>query len=534
MGFGYPVKNSAHKVIGVIGVIQNLDYTQHMFERLNLPPGSSFSLTDHQGIYLIRNLKEPVSQKLIGTRDARQDLLTKMIKGPDEGTDEDVGNDGRLRLWAFKKVRLPHESEPYIYIRASIPSASAVSDANTAMFGGLSVFASLFLIGLFLAWLIAKVKIVNPAMMLKRASERLAAGADTVNVSSVVKDGELGEVARSFDGMAKALSQEKSALRMSEEELRGERDRIREYLNIAGVLLMVLDREGRIKLMNRKGCETLDYKEGELIGKNWFTTCLPGRITDEMTRVFEKLIDGDLEMNGTYENPVLTKQGEERIIAWHNTVLRDEAGNITGTLSSGEDITERRQMEEELRQSRDELELRVAERTAAVTLLAAAVESAAESVLITDASWQIEYANQAFCGITGYAADEVIGKAISLLRTEEEDPAVYERNRQEALACRPYASRYKIRGKDGSAFSIESMISPVRDAAGEVRNFVVIWRDISEQVRLEEQLRQSHKMEAMAPWLVVSPTTSTTCSRSSSGTPSWPWTMHRPDRRHTA
>ena len=81
-----------------------------------------------------------------------------------------------------------------------------------------------------------------------------------------------------------------------------------------------------------------------------------GRIRDEMTHAFEKLIDGDLEAAGSYENPVLTKQGEERIIAWHNTVIRDEAGNITGSLSSGEDITDRRRAEEALRKAHDELE----------------------------------------------------------------------------------------------------------------------------------------------------------------------------------
>ena len=126
---------------------------------------------------------------------------------------------------------------------------------------------------------------------------------------------------------------------------------------------MVLDREGRVTLMNRKGYEILGYEEGELLGKDWITTCLPGRIRDEMTHAFEKLIDGDLEAAGSYENPVLTKQGQERIIAWHNTVIRDEAGNITGSLSSGEDITDRRRAEEALRNAYEELELRVKERT---------------------------------------------------------------------------------------------------------------------------------------------------------------------------
>ncbi len=203
--FGYPVKNISNELIAVIGVTFDLDYAQKMFEKLNLPPGSSFSLLDHQGVILIRNLKDPFSGKLVGRRDIREENFTKMKEGPDEGTFESMGNDDKPRLVAYKKLSLPHESKPYLYIRSSIPLTSATSKANAAMFKNLSVFVSLFLIGLFLAWFIGKRIIVNPVMVLKRASEQLAAGTETVHVSQVVKGGELGELARTFDGMSEAL-----------------------------------------------------------------------------------------------------------------------------------------------------------------------------------------------------------------------------------------------------------------------------------------------------------------------------------------
>ncbi len=193
IGFGYPVKNTANQVVGVIGIIQSLDYSQHVFEMLNLPPYSSFSLLDHKGNIFIRNLSDPFSQKLMGQRDVREELFTRMTEGPDEGTWEATGNDGKFRVSAYKRISLPHETTPYIYVRDSIPLASAVSNANAVMFRNLSAFVSLFLIGLLLAWFIGKRVIVKPLMALKGASEQLAAGADTVNVSSVVTDGELGE-----------------------------------------------------------------------------------------------------------------------------------------------------------------------------------------------------------------------------------------------------------------------------------------------------------------------------------------------------
>ena len=119
------------------------------------------------------------------------------------------------------------------------------------------------------------------------------------------------------------------------------------YLDIAGVIIMALNREGEITLINKKGCEVLEYTEEELIGKNWFLTFLPNDIKDDVYEVFKKLINGEIETTEFYENPVLTKSGNLKIIAWHNAFLLDSDGNVTATLSSGEDVTERKKVEEQ-------------------------------------------------------------------------------------------------------------------------------------------------------------------------------------------
>ena len=218
--FGYPVKNASGELISVIGIVFDLAYAQQYFEQSGFPPGASFSLLDHQGIILIRNTRDPFSQKLIGTRDTMQENWTKMIEGPNEGTYESMGNDGRYRLVAYKKLILPHESKPYLYVRSSIPLASAIAKANAAMLRNLSVFGGLFLLGLFLSWFIGKRVVANPVRMLKAASQQLAAGAETVNVSQVVKVGELGELARAFDDMAERLTERGASLRESEGRFR--------------------------------------------------------------------------------------------------------------------------------------------------------------------------------------------------------------------------------------------------------------------------------------------------------------------------
>jgi len=145
-----------------------------------------------------------------------------------------------------------------------------------------------------------------------------------------------------------AAQQEIAARKRVEEELRHERDRIQKYLDVARVMMVALNARGEITLINQKGCEVLGYEESELVGKNWFDTCLPVQIREEVKPVFRRLMAGEIEPVEYYENPIVTRFGEERIIAWHNTVLTDDAGNVIGILSSGEDITERVRAEEEL------------------------------------------------------------------------------------------------------------------------------------------------------------------------------------------
>lgn len=131
-------------------------------------------------------------------------------------------------------------------------------------------------------------------------------------------------------------------------KLRKERNKAQQYLNIAGVIIVAINRKGVVTLINKKGCEVLGYDEKEIVGKNWYDLCVPERDKKERKEAFFKLMDGKEEMIEDYENSVLIKSGEEKIIAWRNTLITDDKGKILGTLSSGEDITKRKQTEEEL------------------------------------------------------------------------------------------------------------------------------------------------------------------------------------------
>jgi diguanylate cyclase (GGDEF)-like protein/PAS domain S-box-containing protein len=145
------------------------------------------------------------------------------------------------------------------------------------------------------------------------------------------------------------ISRDITGLKAVEEALRRERDRTKRYLDTAQNIMLALDGEGRISMINRYGCQLLGYAENELLGQNWFITCLPQPDGVEVVYpVFRQMMSGDLTMVESFENTVRCKDGSIRLISWHNSFMRNEAGNIIGTLSSGVDITEQKQAEEQI------------------------------------------------------------------------------------------------------------------------------------------------------------------------------------------
>lgn len=137
-------------------------------------------------------------------------------------------------------------------------------------------------------------------------------------------------------------------LKRAEEELRAQKELAQKYLDVAGVMMVAIGADQSVTMVNRKGCEILGYQAEQIVGRNWFDTCVPEKGRETVKSVFSQIMMGEIASAEYFENTVLTSSGEERLVAWHNTLVRDASGAVTGTLSSGEDITERRKSEEEL------------------------------------------------------------------------------------------------------------------------------------------------------------------------------------------
>jgi PAS domain S-box-containing protein len=142
----------------------------------------------------------------------------------------------------------------------------------------------------------------------------------------------------------------------TEKALVMERDRAQQYLDVARVIIVALDAKGKVTQINRKGCQVLGYGEDELIGQDWFSMAVPERNRNEVRNVFQLLMEREVRDVERTQNPIVTSDGEERIVAWQNALLTDEDGNVVGTLSSGSDITARVEAEQSLQRYTERLE----------------------------------------------------------------------------------------------------------------------------------------------------------------------------------
>jgi PAS domain S-box-containing protein len=122
-----------------------------------------------------------------------------------------------------------------------------------------------------------------------------------------------------------------------------------------------------------------------------------------------------------------------------------------------------------------------------------ALESAANAILITDRAGRITWVNPAFTRLTGYAAAEVLGLHPRLLKSGRHDRAFYQEMWETILSGRVWRGEMVNRRKDGSLYTEEQTITPVREAGGEISHFIGIKQDITQRKRAEEALRASEE-----------------------------------------
>lgn len=260
-----------------------------------------------------------------------------------------------------------------------------------------------------------------------------------------------------------------------EQRLRREKERAEQYLNIAGVIIVALDTDGRVVLINRRGCEVLGYEESELIGRDWMATVIPGDQRGEVLGTHHRVVGGNHSAD-LFINEVVTRDGERRLVAWRNRSVLDERGEVVGSLSSGEDITEQRRAEEALRRSEQRYR--------------SLFDSAGDGIFILEGE-RFVACNDSALKLTGWRREQIVGHTPVAIspplqpngrRSDEAAREIIER----VCGGEPTHFEWTHLRADGSTVDVEISLTRVGEEAPPL--LFAVWRDVTARKRAEAAL----------------------------------------------
>jgi PAS domain S-box-containing protein len=258
------------------------------------------------------------------------------------------------------------------------------------------------------------------------------------------------------------------------DQIRRERDRAQSYFDMAGTMLLAVDAKGKVTAINKRGCEILEYEEKDIIGKDWFRRFTPERMRNDARSIFNKIMKGDIEHFEYVEGfAVLARSGQEKLIRWHNSIIRNESGKIIGILRSGEDITERKRVEDALSQSEQRF------RTF--------FEDAPMYCYMVSPEGKILDVNKLALEILGYKKDEIIGKplltTIYAPGSREKAKTLFTQWKETGTV----EGELNIITSQGMERTVLLNVHAVRDTRGKLLHSISIQRDITELRRMEEE-----------------------------------------------
>jgi PAS domain S-box-containing protein len=260
-----------------------------------------------------------------------------------------------------------------------------------------------------------------------------------------------------------------SALRASEQNLAL-------HVNQTPLGVIEWDLDFRVTKWNPAAERIFGYSKKEALGCHASLIVPPGA-KEQVDQVWSALVSRKGGLRSTNENT--TKDGRTIHCEWYNTPLVEDSGEVIAVASLVEDVTERKAAENELLK------------------LSSAIEQSPVSVVITDANGKIEYVNPKFTQVTGYGLEEVRGRNPRLLKSGSTPAEEYERLWAAITTGNVWNGTFCNRKKNGEPFWERETIAPVKNKAGDITHYIAIKEDITEMRRLEEQLRQAQKMEAI-------------------------------------
>lgn len=236
------------------------------------------------------------------------------------------------------------------------------------------------------------------------------------------------------------------------------------------------DINGIYQLCNTAFEQSIGLSRNDIVGKTIYDLALKEQA--------DSYNDIDLELirkpgTQSYESKIRYADGRIHDVIFYKASITGSPGTTTGIVGVMLDITERKEAEKER------------------VHLAAAISQADEMIVVTDLEGSIQYVNPAFENCTGYSRREAIGQTPRILKSGQQAAEFYKSLWETIRGGRVWSGRLVNRKKDGTLYDEEARISPIRSSSGEIVNYVAVKRDVTKDRRLEMQLHQAQRMEAI-------------------------------------
>ncbi|AKG21064.1 histidine kinase [Calothrix sp. 336/3] len=369
-----------------------------------------------------------------------------------------------------------------------VPAKNIFAKGHKNLLLVMAIFISFFIVLLFLINILLKNSVVKPIKTITKITKKLTAG-DIINLGSennaeamaltviAQRHDETGQLAKTFQHMAQEVRHREYGLKQAQEEIKRSEVYFRSLIEQASDVILILNREYQIRYASSSLQRVLGYEIAEVLNQDIINFLS----SEEVERIFN-FIKKNIDFAGVSPSIELQfrhQDGSWRIMEGVIKNLLDDSV-VEGIIFNLRDLTQRKQADERLR------------------LLESVVVNSNDAIVITEAEPidiphgpKIIYVNKAFCNMTGYSLQEVIGKTPRILQGKNSDRLALKKIRNALETWQSVNVEMINYRKDGTEYWVEINIVPITDKTGWFTHWVAIERDITERKLAEEELRES-------------------------------------------
>ena len=458
-----PVLDDAGNLRHVITVGLYVSWLEGFLRDTHLPEGSAVTMVSGNGEIFARYPKREATKP---TSD--HPFLTQVLKGPPAPV-ETWELDGRRVIVGVYKI-----PDTTVMLALSVPYDDIMGKASGQFYLVIKVTALITFTALLFAWLLAHATIITKLDALTRTARKLHEGDFTARSTVAHDDSELGQLAKTFDGMADEIERKVVA---RTHDLEVSHDNLNLAQRIAHLGSWTWNIQTGEEVWSDEQFRIFGYEPGSIEAHyELFTKALHPDDRDEVFQAIDETLQGRAPYDCTFG--ITRPNGDVRHIRAQGEVKRTADGTPTFMTGTVLDITEAMHSQQERAK------------------LSRVIEQSPHMVLITDAEGIIEYVNPKFCELTGYSREEAIGETPRIIRSSHTGADTHRAMWAAIKAGRDWQGEVLDQGKDGEPLWLSVTLSPMRNPRGQITHIVGMQEDISRRKQIElDMLRAKEQAE---------------------------------------